>query len=105
MLYRTEDLDNKFSDAFEFGWFSVPQGQELKLPANVHELDEDGTVIDTYAVSHEMFWDAFVKYCAMPGGGLNSRDTRTLADMYEDTDAADDDAILQLACFGEIRYG
>lgn len=106
MLYKTEDLDDKFSDAFEFGWFRLSEINEgYTLPAWVFEVNEDGKIIDKFHITHESFWDALTKYAALPGGGINNRDTRTLADMYEDTDAVDDDNILQLACFNEIRYG
>jgi len=55
--------------------------------------------IAKYVVTEEDFWNALMKYAERPG------EMRSIAELLEDTDAADDDAILQLAAFGEIRYG
>lgn len=86
-----------------YEWF---RSVDDKLPARVHEIDEDGHVIETYLVTVDMLEEAVIKYyMEFVANNPNPKyKPATMASYLEDMDANDVDSILQLACFKEIRY-
>lgn len=89
-----------------YSWFRLaPDHKDFTLPTLVQELSYyDGWSANPeneFFVTEEMIeeatfktWELYVK----PQG------SRSLVDFIEDLDANDVDAILQVACFGELRY-
>jgi hypothetical protein len=86
-----------------YQWFKLtnPTKGGNVLPAWVDEVDDDGTVIDSFMITPARITYSTIKTWfeyVMPQG------RRSLADFLQDLDANDVDAILQVACFGELRY-
>ncbi len=112
MLQFSDDYNAQtiFDQVWEapYEWFDY-KGGDTKLPATVCEVDyPDGfapEVVREYIVTAEMIEAATIRLWVEYQSQRNGSWFRTMADYLEDLDADDVDAILQLACFGEIRYG
>lgn len=100
-----------FSQVWEapYEWFGIcphTEGNTSTLPTVVDELEyNDGftpSTVDHYEVTEEMIEQAAFKFFDEI---IRKDPSRKLSDFVVDMDANDVDAILQLACFGEIRYG
>jgi hypothetical protein len=100
--YTPQTIFNQIWEA-PYDWFRLNNEAKIGtvLPAWVDEVDDMGDVINIVIVTSEMIVEAAIRTWfeyVMPQG------RRSLADFLQDLDANDVDAILQVACFGELRY-
>jgi hypothetical protein len=93
-----------------YEWFmlpDVPENSSDNLPSVVWEINYPNLFkhekVAEFTITEEMIERAtfrfFYEYI------IKNDPSRKLSDFVEDLDGNDVDAILQLACFGEIRYG
>lgn len=92
-----------------YEWFSLPPDSDGVLPCVVWEMSQDD-MGNEYAdsetfVTAGMIEAATIAFYLDYVSKTEGKWRRTMARYLEDLDANDVDAILQLACFGEIRYG
>lgn len=89
---------------YHYEWFALPEDSNGQLPCKVLEMDPDmgDTVEAEYEVTVEKIEAATLSYYF--DYVAKRPNCVALADYLSDFDANDVDCILQLACFGEIRY-
>lgn len=90
-----------------YSWFDLPPATEQSnttLPCVVLEVEDEEVLSETF-VTAGMIEAATVAFYMDYVSKIKGPWKRTMASYLEDLDANDVDAILQLACFGEIRYG
>lgn len=108
--YNAQTIFNQVWEA-PYSWFGHRKFEYANHNPNVLgvvlEKDEDGKIIDNFKITIKMIEDAVIKNYIENVMPSNPRfpPTRTMAQYLEDLDAFDVDAILQMACFGELRYG
>lgn len=87
-----------------YSWFKLINASTT-LPTLVTELDDDGMRVKTHHVTVDMMEKAVIEvYLNIISKRTGSWATN-MANWLQDFDVNDVDAILQWACFGEIRYG
>lgn len=109
MQITRETLDDILTNALYacWGWWGRCWHAEGDGAHNIQELDEDGEVVET----HPFTLDSIARACAsIISGEVPIRDdlakqVRSAVTRDPDIDADAADCILQLAVFGEIRYG
>lgn len=99
---QVADLMCASFEQWSYDWL-LPDWSKLKAFINhgidvpVYEIDEDRVVIETFKLTREAF-DAGVSARAAFLG-------ESVEDWFENHDAIEADAALQMAVFGEVRYG
>jgi hypothetical protein len=88
-----------------YEWFALNNPKVHTLPTWVNELDDMGAWCSTEHITVEMIEKATIEFYMVYVSKRTGSWARTMANYLEDLDADDVDAILQLAMFGEIRYG
>jgi len=103
--YSPQDI---FSQVWEapYSWFRLTSDTADLEKATVAEVSESGEVI----LDHQWITEDQIKRAAIRNYfniwfDVEGKFSRTLYSYLVDLDANDVDAILQLAMFGEIRYG
>lgn len=113
MIQFSESYNAKtiFDQVWEshYSWFTRVRHIDDNLPENilghVAETDDDGRFIQVCAVTVDMIEEAVIKFYMEFVANRVGSWAKPMSDYLEDMDADDVDAILQLACFKEIRYG
>lgn len=104
--YTPQEIFDQVWEA-PYSWFRLaPDHKGYTLPTLVQELSyPDGwtpNVVAEFLITEEMVekatFKSFYEYI------VKNDPSRKLTDFVEDLDANDVDMILQVACFGEVRY-